>query len=96
LGAHKGPSLARGTPWRASAAFDYLPKQGRCPMAEFQLTLSEVQRDLLTRMLSEALKAKRVEVHRTEFSREFRHQLESEEAQIQDLLNKLSQSAAVG
>ena len=65
-------------------------------MNEFHLTLSTTDRDLLIRMLSAALKEKRIEVHRTEFSRDFRHELESEEAQIQGLIEKLSQSALVG
>jgi hypothetical protein len=65
-------------------------------MAEIQVTMSEVQRDMLVRMLGEALKGKRVEVHRTEFSRDFRHQLEAEEKEIQSLLDKLSQSRAAG
>jgi hypothetical protein len=60
------------------------------------MTLSQDERDLLVRMLNEALKGKRVEVHRTEFSRDFRHQLEDEENRIQGLLDKLTQAAPVG
>lgn len=65
-------------------------------MSEIHLTLSQSQRDLLVRILSEARKGKRIEVHRTEFSREFRHELEAEEAEIQGLLDKLSHAVAVG
>jgi hypothetical protein len=65
-------------------------------MAEILVTMSEGQRDLLLRMLGEALKGKRVEVHRTEFSREFRQQLEAEETEIQGLLDKLSKARAAG
>jgi hypothetical protein len=65
-------------------------------MSEVHLTISDSQRDHLVRILSEARKGKRVEVHRSEFSREFRQQLEAEEAEIQNLLDKLSQAVAVG
>ena len=65
-------------------------------MADVHLTLTTSERDFLTRMLDAALKEKRVEVHRTEFSRDFRHQLEAEEAEISALLGKLSQSATAG
>ncbi len=54
------------------------------------------ERDLLVRMLSAAVKEKRVEVRRTEFSREMRHDLEVEETQIEELLNKLTHAAEVG
>jgi hypothetical protein len=62
-------------------------------MSELQISLSAGERDLLVRMLSAALKEKQVEVHRAEFSREFRNQLEAEETRIRDLLEKLSQKA---
>ena len=65
-------------------------------MSEFHLTISQSQHDLLVRMLSTALKSKRVEVHRTEFSRDFRHELEAEEAEIQALLEKLEPAYTVG
>jgi hypothetical protein len=64
-------------------------------MSEFNLTISQAQHDLLVRMLSTAVKSKRVEVHRTEFSRDYRHELEAEEAEMQTLLEKLSTAAAV-
>lgn len=64
-------------------------------MFEVHLTISETEREMLSRMLHDAIKAKRVEVHRTEFSREFRRQLEDEEATMQGLLNKLA-SADLG
>jgi hypothetical protein len=64
-------------------------------MSEFNLTISQAQHDLLVRMLSAALNSKRVEVHRTEFSRDYRHELEAEEAEMQALLDKLSTTAAV-
>jgi hypothetical protein len=60
-------------------------------MSEIHLVLTPSERDLLVRVLGAELKGKRVEVHRTEFSREFRRQLEDEEVQIRGLLNKLSQ-----
>jgi hypothetical protein len=63
-------------------------------MADVQLAISPAQRELLVRVLSEKLKGKRVEVHRSEFSREFRHQLEAEQAEIENLLEKLGPVAA--
>ena len=39
-----------------------------------------------------AIKERRVEVRRTEFSREMRHELEGEEKQIEDLLDKLTRA----
>jgi hypothetical protein len=65
-------------------------------MSEVHLVLSPSERELLVRMLGAELKEKRVEVRRTEFSREFRHQVEGEETQIQGLLDKLSQAPEVG
>jgi len=65
-------------------------------MSEVHLTISDSQRDLLVRILTEARKSKRLEVHRTEFSREYRHELEAEETEIQALLDKLSRAVAVG
>ena len=62
-------------------------------MSEFHLTVSQEQHDLLVRLLSAALTKKRVEVHRTEFSRDYRHELEAEEVQIQAILEKLSPAA---
>ncbi|HTM56618.1 MAG TPA: hypothetical protein VL175_21475 [Pirellulales bacterium] len=63
-------------------------------MSDFHLVLSLAERDMLVRMLGNALKQKRVEVHRTEFSRDFRHELEGEESRIQGLLERLSQAVA--
>ena len=65
-------------------------------MSEVHLELLPSERDLLVRMLSAAVKEKRVEVRRTEFSREMRHDLEVEETQIEELLNKLTHAAEVG
>jgi hypothetical protein len=59
-------------------------------MSEVHLTLSGSQRDLLESILSARLKQKQVEVHRTEFSREYRQQLEGEVTQIEGLLDKLA------
>jgi hypothetical protein len=69
--------------------------KGVVAMSEFHLTMSQSQHDLLVRILNSALQAKRVEVHRTEFSRDFRHELEVEEAEIRSLLDKLAVGAAV-
>jgi hypothetical protein len=65
-------------------------------MSEIHVVLSPGERELLVRMLTDELKHKRVEVRRTEFSREFRHQVEAEEVQVHDLLEKLSHAAEVG
>jgi hypothetical protein len=65
-------------------------------MSEIHLVLSPSERDLLVRMLGAEMKEKRVEVRRTEFSREFRHEVEDEETQIEGLLAKLSQAGEVG
>ena len=65
-------------------------------MSEVHVKLSPGDRDLLVRMLSAAMKEKRVEVRRTEFSRDMRHDLEIEEAQIEELLARLTQAAEVG
>jgi hypothetical protein len=64
-------------------------------MSEFHVVLTPNERALLVRMLTDELKHKRVEVRRTEFSREFRHQVEAEEAQVHALLEKLSHTAEV-
>lgn len=65
-------------------------------MSEYHVVLTPSERALLVRMLTDEMKNKRVEVRRTEFSREFRHQVEAEEIQVHDLLDKLSQTAEVG
>ena len=65
-------------------------------MSEVHLVLSPGERELLVRMLSAELRQKRVEVRRTEFSREYRHEVEAEEIQIHDLLDRLSQAVEVG
>lgn len=62
-------------------------------MLNVQVTISEAERDLLSHLLANALKTKQVEIHRTEFSREYRQQLEGEEALIQSLCEKLSHPA---
>ena len=61
-------------------------------MSEVPVRLSGVERDVLVRLLSAAIKERRVEVRRTEFSREMRHELEGEEKQIEDLLDKLTRA----
>lgn len=63
-------------------------------MSELHLTVSATQREILLRILNEALKAKRVEVRRTEFSRDYRHELEDEEKEIQGLVDMLTRAAA--
>jgi hypothetical protein len=65
-------------------------------MSDFHLTLNPAERDMLVRMLGSALKQKKIEVHRAEFSRDFRHELEVEESRIHDLLERLSQAVATG
>ena len=65
-------------------------------MSEIHLVLSSSERDLLVRILDAKSKEKRVEVRRTEFSREFRHQVEDEETEIEGLLKKLSQAPEIG
>ena len=65
-------------------------------MSEVHLVLSPSERELLVRILGALLKEKRGEVRRTELSREFRHQVEDEAAQIHELLDRLSQAVEVG
>lgn len=65
-------------------------------MSEVHLTLTTSERDLLVRMLTAAVKEKRVEVRRSEFSRDYRHEMEAEEAEIEDVLNRLTHAADVG
>jgi hypothetical protein len=65
-------------------------------MSEIHLVLSPSERDMLVRMLGAELKEKRVEVRRTEFSREFRHEIEGEETTIEGLLDRLSHAVEVG
>ena len=65
-------------------------------MSEIHVVLTPSERAMLVRMLSDELKHKRVEVRRTEFSREFRQQVEAEEAQVHELLDKLAHTAEVG
>jgi hypothetical protein len=59
-------------------------------MSECHIALTAEERDLLTRMLSQALRDKRVEIHRTEFSKDFREGLELEERLIEGMLGRLS------
>jgi hypothetical protein len=65
-------------------------------MSEVHVTLLASERDLLVRLLNSAIKEKRVEVRRTEFSRDMRQELEIEEAQIEELLNKLELAVEIG
>ncbi|MES1213393.1 MAG: hypothetical protein ABUL64_02300 [Singulisphaera sp.] len=62
-------------------------------MSEIHLTLTANERDLLIQILSAAVKQKRLEVHRTEFSREMRHELDVEEKLIEGLLERVSKTA---
>ncbi len=62
-------------------------------MSEIQITLSEAERDLLSRMLETALSDKRVEVRRTEFSSKMHDELRGEEELIRQLREKLGGSA---
>jgi len=64
-------------------------------MSEVHVKLLPIERDLLVRMLSAAVKEKRVEVRRTEFSRDLRHELEVEETQVEELLNKLTHAVEI-
>jgi len=61
-------------------------------MSEVHLVLSPNERELLVRLLEAAMKEKRIEVRRSEFSRDYRHEMEAEETQIHALLDKLSQT----
>jgi len=63
-------------------------------MPSLQIAISEAEREFLARLLAENLKAKRVEVHRTEFSREYREHVEAEEALLQSLCDKVSHAVA--
>ena len=63
-------------------------------MSEIHLVLTPSDRDLLVRLLNAEVGHKRVEVRRTEYSRDLRHELEAEEVQIREILAKLSESAA--
>jgi hypothetical protein len=65
-------------------------------MSEVHVKLLSTERDLLVRMLTTAVKEKRVEVRRTEFSREMRHDLEVEETQFEALLKKLTDADEIG
>ena len=65
-------------------------------MSEVHLTLTTSERDLLVRMLTDAVKEKRVEVRRSEFSRDYRHEMEAEETQMEDLLERLSHAVDIG
>jgi hypothetical protein len=57
-------------------------------VAEFQLTLTDAQRDYLTGLLETALKTTRVEEHRTR-APTYREHIEKQEELIVDLLTKL-------
>lgn len=63
-------------------------------MSEMQLTLSERQCEILERLLTHVVKQKQIEAHRTEFSREFRREVEDEEAQLRAVLDMLSSKPA--
>jgi hypothetical protein len=62
-------------------------------MVDVHLTLSSDECDLLVQILEGVRKQKRVEVHRTEFSRDFRREVEAEETLVSQLLEKLSHTA---
>lgn len=61
-------------------------------MSQVQLTLTAEESEWLVRTLDAALGDKRVEVRRTEFSAQFRSELEKEERLIAGLLARLSQT----
>ena len=63
-------------------------------MTDFQLSLTGEQRELLSRILTQVLKEKRVEVHRTETDA-FRKIVERHEALIEQILENLRQTATV-
>ena len=54
--------------------------------------ISEIERETLARFLTNALRGKRVEIHRTE-SAAFRSELEQEETILNGLLKKLQQES---
>jgi hypothetical protein len=56
--------------------------------SEFTLTLTEEERRQLLRFLEQALRAKQIEVHRTE-APDFREFVQREESVMQSLINKL-------
>lgn len=61
-------------------------------MQAIQVSLSPEERDLLVEILQESLDNRRVEVRRTEFSTEFRHQLQGQEELVRAILDKVSQT----
>ncbi len=65
-------------------------------MSEVHLTLTTSELDQLERKMTASGKEKRVEVRRSEFSRDYRHEMEAEEAEIEDVLNRLTHAADVG
>ncbi|MGD9723655.1 MAG: hypothetical protein AB7O59_20140 [Pirellulales bacterium] len=65
-------------------------------MSDFQVHVSPAERDLLVRLLTAQLREKQIEVHRTEFSREFREHVQMEETQIREMLDKFSHAVEAG
>jgi hypothetical protein len=63
-------------------------------MAEFQISLTPDERQILSEILAQVLKAKRVEEHRTE-APTFREAIVQQERALERVLGKLNQTAAV-
>jgi uncharacterized protein YeaC (DUF1315 family) len=61
-------------------------------MTDFQLNLTDEQRELLVEILSHKLKEKRVEEHRTD-SMDFKKIVAHQEQLIEELLSKLGHAA---
>jgi hypothetical protein len=66
---------------------------GSFSMPETQISLSPPEREFLIDLLRQTLGDSRVEVRRTEFSSDFRHQLQEQEGVLRGLIDKLSSSA---
>jgi hypothetical protein len=63
-------------------------------MAEFHLSLTAEERQILSEILTQVLKAKRVEEHRTE-APTFREAIVQQEQALERVLGKLNQTAVV-
>jgi len=61
-------------------------------MAEFNLVLSEREKQYLEGMLKSALGETRVEAHRTHYSPEYRQQVLGEEELVRQLLAKVQKA----
>jgi DNA-binding MarR family transcriptional regulator len=63
-------------------------------MQAITVSLTPAERELLAEILEESLGNRRVEVRRTEFSTEFRQQLQQQEELVRGLLDKVSKAGA--